>query len=82
MALSKQLEAARRQLAEAKADAVRRVLSTPDGQALLEVLSPFADGDLIGDSHDETLANLGAREVVMYLRRLVKLSEVVERTGR
>lgn len=73
-------------LAGEKGDAVRRVLSTPDGKVLLDALEDtFIEGDLLGKDHDETVFNLGGREVAQYLRRLVKLSRLVEqnnRTGR
>lgn len=79
------LDRARQALAEEKADAIRRCLSTPDGQVLQKVLNSFVEGDLLGATHDETLFNLGAREVAMYLRKLARHSEVMEnqrRTGR
>jgi hypothetical protein len=54
-----------------EAQAVRAVLATPAGGALLKYLEEvFVMGDLLGDDAEETAFNLGSREVVMELRRL------------
>ena len=83
MATSTQIERLRRELADEKGNTVRRALSTPDGKFLLQVLEKaFVEGELLGETDRETFFNLGAREVVVYLRSLVKLSEHVEKTGR
>lgn len=59
--------------------AVRAVLVTPAGEALLKHLEEsFVFGDLLGDTPEETDFNLGAREVVMELRRLKSRTTTTE----
>ena len=71
----KKLETVLQKLKE-KALPVRRVLQSPDGAALMAALeAEFVNGDLLGDTPEKTAFNLGAREVVMYLRRLRDLEE-------
>lgn len=54
-----------------RAEATARVLATEDGRLMLEALeSVFFNGDLIGKDERATYSNLGAREVVRYLREL------------
>ena len=55
------------------------VLASAPGLKLLETLeADFVEGDLFGESPEETAFNLGAREVVLYLRRLARAAQ---RTG-
>lgn len=64
------LEQLQRELAP-KAGAVARVLSSEDGKVLMEALeAEFFEGDLLGETSEETHYNLGARDVVCYLREL------------
>jgi hypothetical protein len=51
------------------ADRYGRILVTPDGKALLAFLEErFFNGELLGDTPEETAFNLGAREVVRRMR--------------
>jgi hypothetical protein len=70
------LEELRAELAEKHG----RVLATPEGRALLELLERrFFNGDLLGDTPEETNFNLGAREVVRVMRDLRAL--IVKQEG-
>lgn len=72
-----------KQLAERVGNDVRIALSTPAGARVLEALDErYVQGDLMGATPEETAFNLGAREVVVWLKRMVRVAEVVERTGR
>ncbi len=75
------LEAARARLATLPhARAAAAFLATPPGGALLSALENlFILGDLAGETVEMTYFNLGAREVVLYLRRLGSLT--TERIG-
>lgn len=54
-----------------ESQAVRALFATPAGEVLLKHLEEtFVLGDLLGEDAEETAFNLGAREVVMELRRL------------
>lgn len=54
-----------------KAAAVSRLLATEDGRLLLEALeAQFFNGRLLGSTPEQTAFNVGAREVVVYLRQL------------
>ena len=56
---------------ERTAGAARRLFSGADGREVLDALQrEFFDGKLIGSTVEQTYANLGAREVVRYLREL------------
>lgn len=55
-----------------KAAAVSRVLTSADGEVLMKALEEeFFNGPLIGDTPEKTAFNVGAREVVTYLRALI-----------
>lgn len=59
--------------------ALGSVLVSSPGRKLLEALeAQFVDGDLLGETNEETAYNLGAREVVLTLRRLARAAS---RTG-
>ncbi len=59
--------------------ALGAVLASQAGAKLLETLeADFIDGDLFGETPEETAFNLGAREVVLYMRRLARAAQ---RTG-
>lgn len=55
---------------------IRGLLQTDDGKALIEHLTRIYDGSLVakvegrGVDREQTLINIGAREVVHYLRSL------------
>lgn len=56
---------------ETVAKAARIVFATPEGETVLADLeAAFVYGDLLGDTPEKTAFNLGAREVVLYLRAL------------
>lgn len=56
---------------ETVAKAARTMFATPEGEAVLADLeAAFVYGDLLGDTPEKTAFNLGAREVVLYLRAL------------
>lgn len=77
------IEVARQQLAERIGNDVKLTFTTPSGARVLEALSErFVNGDLLGATPEETAFNLGCREVVMWMQRMTKLAEKVERTGR
>lgn len=59
----------------AKAVPVQRVLSTPDGQVLLNALREEFGGSLLGETEQETAFKVGAFEVVRYLDMLAKYGE-------
>lgn len=64
------------------AQAAGAFLSTAPGQEFLSHLeAEFLFGDLAGDTPEQTAFNLGAREVVLYLRRLRILKERTEGQG-
>ena len=77
---SELLERAAKQIAASPhARAAQAFFATSGGRELLEILEKtFIYGDLQGPSELHTAFNLGAREVVLYLRRLAHLRE---RTG-
>ena len=53
------------------AKSARTIFATPEGEAVLADLeAAFVFGDLLGESPEKTAFNLGAREVVLYLRAL------------
>ena len=54
------------------------VLNSPAGKALLAELEAEFDGDLVGANELMTYRNLGAREVVRFLRDITTYNE---RTG-
>ena len=57
---------------EKKRGAAQRAFATEDGSAILAALEArFVLGDLAGPTPEQTYFNLGAREVVVYLRSLV-----------
>jgi hypothetical protein len=59
-----------------KVKRIAGVLSTPDGQYLLEALkTEFIPDDLLGKDDRETYMNLGRRDVVIYLFQIVKFHE-------
>lgn len=63
-----------------KASAVKRLLASPDGAMVMDTLSrAFYEGNLVGSTVEETYRNLGAREVVVLLRKLRDYG--TERTG-
>lgn len=56
---------------ETVAKAARHVFTTPEGETMLADLeAAFVYGDLLGDTPEKTAFNLGAREVVLYMRAL------------
>lgn len=67
-------EALRKRLKQ-KAAAVARVLTSEDGKILMEALEAEFDGALKGATVEETMFNVGAREVVVYLRSLIKYDQ-------
>jgi hypothetical protein len=51
-----------------------RIFAMPEGKELLAYLTAkFFDGELLGDTPEETAFNLGAREVVRRMRTLAAL---------
>jgi hypothetical protein len=59
-----------------KAQIVQRVLASPDGKELLELLEKeFLFGELYDPNPYRTHYNLGARDVVAYLRQLANFGE-------
>ena len=65
-----------------KVGEVALVLATPAGKTLLEVLeAEFFNGDLLGATPEQTAFNLGAREVVVYLRQLRAFDERMKAGG-
>lgn len=76
---AQRLAKARQELLERNSGAVRALLSE-DGRELLSYLEEkFFNGDLLGDSAEETAFNLGAREVVVQLKLLRALALRKER---
>ena len=74
----KKLEAVLAKLEQQQA-ALGSVLMSSPGRKLLEVLeAEFVEGDLFGETPEETAFNLGSREVVLTLRRLARAAQ---RTG-
>jgi hypothetical protein len=64
---------------EEKQAALGAALVSPPGRKLLTALeAEFFEGDLLGETPEETAFCLGAREVVMALRRLARAAQ---RTG-
>jgi hypothetical protein len=67
-------ERQQKQLEELQAKLLERfgpLLATPEGEQLVAFLSrEFFDGELLGDTPEETAFNLGAREVVRRMRRV------------
>lgn len=50
---------------------IQRVFSGPDGAEALKVLERAFDGDTLrGETPEDTYYNLGARDVVVYIRQL------------
>ena len=79
MTVAEQLEQARAEFLGPLAKDASAVLSSPSGKALMDALEQrFWDGNLAGANDAETYMNLGAREVVRFLRGLRKYNE---RTG-
>jgi hypothetical protein len=65
---SQRIEEIRREFIEAHAG-LGRLLASPDGGELVSYLEArFFNGDLMGDTPEETAFNLGAREVVRVMR--------------
>ncbi len=59
-----------------KAQVVQRVMSSPDGKAMLELLEKeFLYGEMYDPNPYRTHYNLGARDVVAYLRQLANFGE-------
>lgn len=56
-------------------EATVRFLKTPDGALMLELLGWKFDRKLLGATPEQTAANVGAREVVRYLRGLREREE-------
>lgn len=70
------------QLAQAPHAQAAGAFFATSGQELLSHLEGmFVFGDLAGETPEETAFNLGAREVVLYLRRLRILKERTEGQG-
>lgn len=70
MAQPERLNALRAKL-RAKAAPVARLLESPDGAEMMRVLEDeFFNGPMLGDTPEKTAFNVGAREVVLYLRLL------------
>jgi hypothetical protein len=67
-------ERQQKQLDELRTEVAQKhvtVLATPGGKQLLAMLETrFFNGELLGDTPEETAFNLGAREVVRVLRNL------------
>lgn len=75
MAQREKLDVLRQRLAR-KAAAVQQVLTTPAGQVLMEALEEqFYNGAIFAEDPLKTAFNLGARDVVMYLRELREFKE-------
>jgi hypothetical protein len=73
----KQLEGLQAEMAQKYA----RLFAMPEGKELLTYLTAkFFDGDLLGDTPEETAFNLGAREVVRRMRNLAALITKQEAT--
>jgi hypothetical protein len=69
------LDAMRKRIA-AKGGKIAAVLNTPAGEEFMKELeSEFWNGNLIGPTEFATHINLGAREVVRYLREMKAYSE-------
>lgn len=78
MAQREKHEALRQKL-NRKAAAVHQVLTTPAGQILMEALEEqFYHGAIFADDPLKTAFNLGARDVVMYLRELCAFKEKLD----
>lgn len=59
-----------------KARIVRGCFDTPAGRETLNfMLAEFDRTDLRGDTTEETYYNLGARDLVIYLRQLVDIQD-------
>ena len=59
-----------------KGAAVRRLLDTPDGALVLDLLeAEFVNRPLLGKSPDETAFNVGRHDVVLYLKQLRESSQ-------
>ena len=59
-----------------RANEFAKVLNTPAGKFFLETLEArYMNGDLMGKDDRELYLNLGAREVVLFLRFIVQQSE-------
>ena len=54
------------------------LLSSPGAKLLAVLEAEYVDGDLFGKTPEETAYHLGAREVVLTLRRLARAAQ---RTG-
>jgi hypothetical protein len=78
--LASRLTALRKQHVDPIAGAIRRVLSSPDGTLLMAALErEFIFGRMLGDTPEQTALNLGAREVVLWLRSLRDYSQGQEK---
>lgn len=56
---------------EAKRGALAEAIASPHGQTILKSLEgAFFEGAMLGKTSEETMFNIGAREVVVYLRSL------------
>lgn len=73
----------RKQMDELQAELAKhgRVFASDAGKELLAYLeAKFFEGDLLGDTPEETAFNLGAREVVRRMRNLAALVTKQEKT--
>lgn len=62
-----------RERLERKAQAFRRLFSTPDGKEVLDILKDeFAEGDLFDVDPCVTAYRLGARDMVVYINQLMR----------
>lgn len=65
-----------------KAAGVSRVLTSPDGAVLMKALEDeFFNGPLLGETPERTAFNVGAREVVTYLRALINFHNKEQSNG-
>jgi hypothetical protein len=67
-ARKQEAEERRKRVGRERRDATRRVLKTEDGKLMLQMLEAKYDRELVGQTTDRTLINVGSREAVTYLR--------------
>lgn len=66
---------------EKKARRFHNLFTSPDGVKVLEALEEeFNPDTLIGSNNAETNYNVGRRDVVIYIRQMIRYNENVRRT--
>lgn len=75
------LEIAKEKIAR-NAGVIRNVLASPDGEKMMKILEDaFYHGEMYSPDPYRMAFNLGARDVVVYLRQLAKYGESANGNG-